>query len=112
MSMRVINDHLWTDAEVEYQLARNRHRQVADNKRNFGPGGPMEGHSPLPSKKDDEDVLELDQDVYDQVISMSVKQVQSFLRKVYIEPTGDERELRMKAAEYLQDQKDRKNKRV
>lgn len=106
MGMQIRNDHLWTDEEVDYQLARNRHRQVADNKRNFGPGGPMEGHSPIPKKHEDE-TIELDQDVYDRVISMSTKQAQALLRKVHIDPSGDESELRMKVAMYLQDQKDK-----
>ena len=109
MSRVIVNDHLWDDDEIEYQHARNRYRDVALNKKLFGPGGELEGLKPLQSRElddDEDDVLELDQDIYDHVLSLKVPALRSELKAHKVIPEGDEKTLRVMLAQVLQGERD------
>ena len=108
MSKVIRNDHLWTDEEVEYQLARNLATQVEQNRTLYGEGGDLEGqnHSePNP----DEVVLHLAQDIPDHVKNLSLEQAQEELRSKGLQPKGDEVAVKVALAERLQAERDASN---
>lgn len=105
MSNTIENDHLWTDEEVEYKLARNAQDEVEANRKIYGPGGEREGiddSSPEP----EETVLELDREVYEHVIGLTVEQLRDELKDNKADSKGDEQELRAKLAQVLQAKRD------
>lgn len=100
MSRQIRNDHPWTEDEIKYQLARNRWREVEKNRKMFPPGSkPIE-------QQEDSPTLELDADIFDFVNGLSVPQLKSELRKLELEPTGDEKTLKVKLAQVLQAERD------
>lgn len=108
MSRVIVDDHLFTPEEVAYLQARNRYREVEINAKSFGAGGDREKEVPPAKTVDDaqNETLELDKDIYDYVVGLDVKQVQAALRKVNIQPVGDEPQLRSALAQHLQENRD------
>lgn len=105
MSNEIRNDHLWTESEVAYQLARDRRSEVAANRELYGPGGEREGvddSAPEP----EEATLDLDKDIYEHVVGLDVDQLQDELRDNKIQPKGSEGELRQALAIHLQEKRD------
>lgn len=107
MSIVIVDDHLYTPQEVSYLEARNRYHEIEANRKTYGPGGPREGQEP---SNDDDDVLELDRDIYEYVVGLNVKQVQAAVRKAGFEPTGNEHELKSLLAQHLQMSRDAERK--
>lgn len=108
MSNEIRNDHLWTDTEVSYQLARDRKSEVAANRSLYGEGGDREGlddSAPEPEHAE----LELDKDIYDHVVGLSIEDLQKELQDNKIQPKGEEGELRQKLAIHLQESRDADN---
>lgn len=108
MSREITNDHLWTDSEVAYQLARDRRSEVAANRKIYGPGGEREGvddSAPEPEHVD----LQLDKDIYEHVVALDVDQLQDELKDNKIQPKGGENELRGLLAQALQAKRDDDN---
>lgn len=103
MSRIIENDHLFTASEIAYLEDRNRLDLIAQNKRDFGPGGPREHERPA----EEETVLHLDQDIYEYVVNLEVAKLQSELRKVGLSPKGSEQELKVRFAQHLQENRDR-----
>lgn len=101
MSRQILNDHPWTEDEIKYQLARNRWKEVEKNRQMFPPGS-----EPAVSEDDSAPVLELDKDIFEYVNGLTVPQLKSELRKMGIEPTGDEKTLKVKVAQELQAERD------
>lgn len=108
MSRVIVDDHLFTPEEVAYLQARNRYREVEANAKSFGPGGNRENEvSPAKAvEATQNETLELDKDIYDYVVGLDIKQVQAALRKVNIQPVGDEPQLRSALAQHLQENRD------
>lgn len=106
MSIVIVDDHLYTPQEVAYLEARNRYHEIELNRKTYGPGGPREGQTP----DDDDDVLELDRDIYEYVVGLNVKQTQAALRKANLDPTGNEHEIKSLLAQYLQVTRDAERK--
>jgi len=107
MSRVIRNDHLWTDEEVAYKLARCLGHEVAANRKMFGPGGPREGQAPEPEDDEDDGVtLSLDQDIYEHVLNLKVEDLKAELKQHNLSTRGNEQELRSTLAQYLQDTRD------
>lgn len=99
MSRRILNDHLWTADEVAYQLSRGRAKEVETNRQQW--------ESVTPDVAvEDSPTLKLDTDIFDSVKAMSLEQLQSKLREVNINPVGDEKQLKVTLAQYLQNERD------
>lgn len=99
MSRRILNDHLWTADEVAYQLSRGRAKEVETNRQQW--------ESVTPDVAvEDSPTLKLDTDIFDLVKAMSLEQLQSKLREVNINPVGDEKQLKVTLAQYLQNERD------
>lgn len=102
MGLHIVNDHPFTPEEIQYLKDRCQEHLIKIN---------SETEFPKKSgRKQKEEVLHLDKDIYDHVVSLDLKGLQQELRKVHITPRGDEPELRTLLAEYLQDERDEKNK--
>jgi hypothetical protein len=108
MSRRIVDDHLFTPEEVSYLQARNRYREIELNAKSFGPGGDRENEVPPAKASSDaqNETLELDKDIYDYVVSLDINQVKAALRKVNIQPVGEEPQLRSALAQHLQENRD------
>lgn len=107
MSNVIRNDHLWTEEEVEYMLARDQRSEVEANRKIYGPGGEREGEDDS-SPEPDHEGLQLDKDIYEHVVGLNVDELQDELRDNKIQPKGSEQELRAKLAETLQAARDKK----
>lgn len=105
MSRVIVNDHLYTPDEVAYLEARNRYREIANNRKLFGPGGARE-HDLPDEEEEEDDVLELDKDIYEYVVGLTTKQTQAALRKANLDTTGNEHEIKTLLAQYLQVNRD------
>lgn len=99
MSKVIKNDHLYTDDEVAYLQKRSRLLEIQRNREIFGPGGRREGEKP-------EEVLELDQDIYDHVLELDEDEVRKELQDNSIRAIGEEHEMKAILAKYLQAQRD------
>jgi len=108
MSRNIVNDHLWTDSEVEYQKSRNRGDLVSQNRKMFGPGGELEGQD-LSQPEPEQAVLELDKDIYDYVVALDTAGLQEALRKRKIQPKGDDNVMKTVLAEHIQKGRDAKS---
>lgn len=97
MGMHIVNDHKFTPEEIAYLKDRCLDHIIAENAGREFPKKP---------KKQKEEVLKLDKDIYDHVIGLGLRELQQELRKVHIVPQGDEPELRTLLAAYLQDERD------
>lgn len=97
MSKNILNDHPWTDSEIAYMHARNRYKDVELNKRKFANSV---------ATQEEPKTLELDQDIYDLVVSLTGEKLGFYLEEVGLEPVGTESELKAKLAQRLQDRRD------
>jgi hypothetical protein len=100
MSRVIRNDHPWDESEIQYQLDRGRLADIELNRNDFPPGS-------APKEEESGVVLELSQKVYEYVQSLDVDQLKNDLRKAGLKPTGDETQLKVKLAQYLQDKEDK-----
>lgn len=106
MSKTIVNDHLWTPEEVEYQLARDLRDEVAVNRRTYGAGGSREGKDDSDVDNDDGESLNLDKDIYDKVVALDVDGLKKELAALDLSDKGDEQDLRIRLAKKLQADKD------
>lgn len=105
MSNVILNDHLWTDEEVAYKLARDAQDEVDANRRLYGPGGERDGvddSAPEPEHTN----LQLDKDIYEHVVGLSVADLQEELKANKLGSKGNEQELRARLAQALQAKRD------
>jgi len=108
MSRVIVNDHLWTADEVEYQLSRSRRNLVDVNRALYGPGGEREGlddSAPEPENVE----LKLDKDIYEHIIGLDIEGLQRELLKNKIQPKGSQQDLQFKLAQVLQAKRDDSN---
>jgi len=104
---RVIrNDHPFTADEVEYLLARSGGPEMVEqNRTEYPPGSDSGDVSP-----DDDEELELSQGIYEHVRDLNVNQLQTELKRYKLSVQGEETELRVRLAQYLQEQENKKAK--
>ena len=74
---------------------------VAQNQEQYPPG------SEADATPDDGGELELSQEVFEHVKALSVEDTQSELRKAKLPVTGDESELKVRLAQYLEEKKNK-----
>ena len=103
MSRQIDNDHPWTESEIKYKLARGRKDEVDQNALDYPPGAPVREIVP------GEHVLELHQDIFEKVNDLDVDQLQSALKKVGLDQSGDIIELKKRLAQHLQSERDGNN---
>lgn len=102
MSRVILNDHPWDASEIQYQLDRGRDKEVAKNKELFPPGKVNDE----PAKPEDSPTLELHPDVYEFVQNLGTDDLQAELKKHELSAKGDEVELKVRLAQYLQKERD------
>lgn len=103
MSRIILNDHPWTEDEIAYQVARNRHSEIEKNKKDFPPGSEPE----LIEQKSEK--LQLDTDIFEYVDKLGLDELKSDLSKAGLEKTGEVVDLKKRLAQYLQDERDADN---
>lgn len=103
MSRNILNDHPFSDEEIQYLIDRGRDREIAINKELF-----PEGVNSVAAEDDSDEtvVLELSQKVYDYVSSRSVDELKTDLSNAGLNPEGDETALRVALAQHLQELED------
>lgn len=100
MSRIIRNDHPWDESEIQYMLDRNRDKDVEKNRTQFPPGS-------TPSDDDvDEDGPEVHvhPDVFNFVNPLNIEELQSELKKHNLSARGEEVELKVRLANYLQEE--------
>jgi len=101
MSRVIRNDHPWSDDEKEFVLARSGGTElVAQNEQEYPPGSE-------PDASPDDEELELSQEIYEHVKNLSVEETQQELRQHKLPTKGDESDLKVRLAQYLQEQKNK-----
>ncbi len=100
MSRNILQDHPFSDDEIQYLIDRGRQREIAINKELFPPG------SEVVAPEDDSVVLELSQKVYEYVNNLTVDELKADLRKAGLSPKGDEIALKVALAQHLQELED------
>ena len=104
MSRSIQNDHPWDDSEIQYMLDRGRQKEVAKNKKDFPPGSKPKPKPVAP--QDDSVELELSPEVYDFVNGLEVNDLQSELKKRDLSVKGDEIDMKVRLAQYMQRERD------
>jgi hypothetical protein len=103
MSRNIRNDHPWDDDEKAYFASRAGGQElIALNESQFPPGSEPD------VKPDDDEELELSQEVYDHVRNLEVDEAQAELKQYGLSTKGDEQELKVRLAQHLQEQKNKK----
>ena len=92
-----------TQEQKEWLLERSMRDEVELNERRFG----TDGTGPDPEKVDDEDEgVEVSQEVYDYIMSLSEAELDTKLQHYGFEPVGDLRSKRTQLAIQLQEDED------
>ena len=99
MSRNIVNDHLFTDEEVEYLKGRRRIYDIEQNAIEFGSDA---------DDSEDDDKVELSDEVVEEVRALSDSQVKAELTKRNLPTEGTDKELKFALAEQLQREKDLK----
>lgn len=102
MSRVIVNDHPYTDDEIDYLRARGLESSIKRNKLDFPPD-----REPAPIVEEDAP-LELSPDVFNYVKNLSLDELKSDLSKSQLSLTGEEKDLRVTLAKHLQAQADSK----
>lgn len=100
MSRQILNDHPWTDDEIQYKLDRNLSEEIALNRQEFPPGSASKEVAP------EDHSLQLDQDIFEHVNGLDSDQLKSGLQKAELDKTGDVPTLKKRLAQHLQDLRD------
>lgn len=100
MSRLIVNDHLFTDEEVEYLKGRRRLYDIEQNREEFG-------HEAEDAK--DDEPIQLSDEVVEQVKALSDSEVEEKLRQAGLSTAGSDKEQKFALAGYLQKQKDAGN---
>lgn len=95
MSRVILNDHPWTDEEIEYQKGRNRIKEIAKNKEQF-PRGEVRSSGPAPEKVD------IDDDIAAKVKELDAEKVSELLEKRGLSTEGELKELKFRLAQDVQ----------
>lgn len=101
MSRVIENDHPWTDDEIAYHLDRGRTYEVEQNRLQFPKGTESPAVQAESAPK-----LNLAPEIFEHVNSLDVSGLQSELSQNGLETRGDEKELKVRLAAFLQKQKD------
>lgn len=101
MSRVINNDHPWSQDEKDYVLARSGGKELVDiNEAEYPPGSESDATP-------DGEEIELSQEVYEHVKALSVEETQQELRDHNLSTKGDESDLKVRLAQYLQEQKNK-----
>lgn len=101
MSRVVKNDHYWDEEEVNYILARSGGKELVEQNRDQFSEGDV--------KPDDDDgAVELSPEIFEHVKGLSVEDLQKELADNKLSVKGEEVEMRVRLAEYLQAKEDKK----
>lgn len=104
MSRKITNDHLFTEDEVDYLLARNEWKLVKANKIQFA-------NKKAPKTQEPQDkpagvAVKLSKEVVEFVKGLDGVELMKALKKNELSTDGNEKEARFRLATHLQEQKD------
>lgn len=97
MSRHIVNDHLYTDEEVEYLKGRRRLYDIEQNALEFGKQS--EGSKP-------DEPVELSEEVVEYVKSLDDSEVERLLREKGLSTDGSDKEQKLALAQQIQREKD------
>ena len=100
MSRNVDLNKPLSDEDREYLASRSRHHEIIVNDRMFGPGG--SGPEPEYVAEEDVEVLDIDADIAEHVLSLEVDELRSELIMYNITPAGHKEDLKEALAIHLQ----------
>ena len=100
MSRIIDSNHKYTDDEREWLISRSRHHDIIVNDRQFGPGG--EGAHVEPEEAEQVQVLDIDPDIAEHVLSLEVEELKTELIMYHIAPEGHKEDLQEALAIHLQ----------
>lgn len=113
MSRIIKHDSPLTESDIKYLQTRGRHAEIERNRKKFAdakPKEPAKDSAPKEEKPAPEvqggQKLHLDEDLFEKVKAMSPNDLRAELRKVKIAPPKSEREMRIKLAQHLQEERD------
>lgn len=101
MSLVIVNDHPFTEKEIAYLESRNRYSEVEQNRKDFSVS------SGRHAKKTE--TLELSPEIFDYVKNLDMDGLKSDLAAYHLDTDGKEKELRVRLAQHLQEEKDAHN---